>query len=99
MASLGGKEEEKSSGHAKDLTAWTTSNNHGRVSVITYTDDNNENLEMDLCSDGFGTIILENYKVLKLIGRGTSSKVFLALHKQTNNLVAIKCFRKDTLID
>lgn len=83
---------------AKDLTAWT-STNVNRLSVISYTEDNNENLDLDLCSATLGTVTIDDYKMLKQIGKGGFGKVFLAQHNETKQYHAVKCMRKDQILD
>ena len=83
---------------AKDLTAWTSSNAN-RLSVISYTEDNNENLDLDLCSATLGTVTIDDYKMLKQIGKGGFGKVFLAEHKETKDYHAVKCMRKDQILE
>ena len=56
--------DDKVGSAAKDLTLWTTSNTN-RLSVISYTEDNNENLDLDLCSAGLGSQTLDDYKIIK----------------------------------
>jgi len=36
-----------------------------------------------------------NYKIIDLIGEGTYGKVFKAVHRQTNRVVAIKRFKQN----
>lgn len=79
---------------AKDLTLWTTGDAN-RLSVISYTEDNNENLDLDLCSAGLSSQTLDDFKILKQIGRGGFAKVFLVQHNKTKDYHAIKCMRKD----
>lgn len=47
---------------------------------------------------GDGTASFEDFKFLMVIGRGTFGKVFLAEHKKSQKLYAIKSIRKDVLI-
>ena len=83
---------------AKDLTAWTSSNAN-RLSVISYTEDNNENLDLDFCSTSLGTEAIDNYAILKQIGKGGFGKVFLVQNRETKNFHAMKCMRKDQILD
>jgi hypothetical protein len=83
---------------AKDLSVWTSSNAN-RLSVISYTEDNNENLELDFCSATLGTVTIDDYKMIKLIGKGGFGKVFLAEHKDTKEYHAVKCMRKDQILE
>ena len=83
---------------AKDLTAWTSSNAN-RLSVISYTEDNNENLDHDLCSATLCTVTIDDYNILKQIGKGGFGKVFLAQHKETKEYHAVKCMRKDVILE
>jgi len=46
-----------------------------------------------------GTAKLEDFKILKMIGKGTFGKVFLVEHQQTGKLYAMKCIRKDIIIE
>ncbi len=41
---------------------------------------------------------LEDFKVVKLIGKGTFGKVYLVEHMSSNKLYAMKCIRKDIII-
>lgn len=41
---------------------------------------------------------LEDFKVVKLIGKGTFGKVYLVEHKELNKLFAMKCIRKDIIL-
>lgn len=80
------------------MAAWTTTNPN-RLSVISYTEDNNDNLELDMCSAGIGGASVDDYKIIKLIGKGGFGKVFLVQHKETKNYHAMKCMRKDEILD
>lgn len=43
---------------------------------------------------------LEDFKILKLIGKGTFGKVYLVEHKsQPGKLYAMKCIRKDIILE
>jgi serine/threonine protein kinase len=42
---------------------------------------------------------INNYKFIKLIGKGSQSKVYLAENIRSKQLKAIKSFRKDMLIN
>ena len=42
---------------------------------------------------------LEDFELRKLIGKGTFGKVFLVEHKTTGKLYAMKCIRKDIIIE
>lgn len=42
---------------------------------------------------------LNDYKLLKVIGRGAFGKVFLVENKLTNNLFAMKSIRKEEIIE
>lgn len=42
---------------------------------------------------------LEDFKIVKMIGKGTFGKVYLVQHNQTEQLYAMKCIRKDIIID
>ena len=42
---------------------------------------------------------LEDFKLRKLIGKGTFGKVFLVEHSVTGKLYAMKCIRKDIIIE
>lgn len=42
---------------------------------------------------------LEDFKIVKMIGKGTFGKVFLVQLQKTGQLYAMKCIRKDIIID
>lgn len=42
---------------------------------------------------------LEDFKIKKMIGKGTFGKVFLVEQEGTGNLYAMKCIRKDIIIE
>ena len=42
---------------------------------------------------------LNDFEIKKLIGQGTFGKVFLVEHNATKNLYAMKCIRKDLIIE
>jgi len=42
---------------------------------------------------------LEDFKIVKMIGKGTFGKVFLVEHKTTKKLFAMKCIRKDIILE
>jgi serine/threonine protein kinase len=42
---------------------------------------------------------LEDFKIVKMIGKGTFGKVYLVQHNGSEQLYAMKCIRKDIIID
>jgi serine/threonine protein kinase len=42
---------------------------------------------------------LQDFLILKMVGKGTFGKVFLVQNAFTKNFYAMKCIRKDTIID
>lgn len=40
-------------------------------------------------------VTLEDYKILKIIGKSDSGKVYLAQHKESKEYYAMKCLQKD----
>jgi len=42
---------------------------------------------------------LNDFEIKKLIGQGTFGKVFLVQHGSTHNLYAMKCIRKDLILE
>lgn len=52
-----------------------------------------------MCSAGIGGASVDDYKIIKLIGKGGFGKVFLVQHKETKNYHAMKCMRKDEILD
>lgn len=45
------------------------------------------------------TAKLEDFKIEKMIGKGTFGKVYLVRNKDTGNEYAMKCIRKDIIIE
>lgn len=46
-----------------------------------------------------GEAKLEDFKICKMIGRGTFGKVYLVEQAGTGNMYAMKCIRKDIIIE
>ena len=46
-----------------------------------------------------GDALLEDFKIMKMIGKGTFGKVYLVEQKGSGNLYAMKCIRKDVIIE
>lgn len=46
-----------------------------------------------------GTFALEDFKIIKVIDKGSFGKVFLVICKRTSNMYAMKRINKDILID
>jgi protein-serine/threonine kinase len=44
-------------------------------------------------------IKLEDFVIMKMVGKGTFGKVFLVQHMITKKIYAMKCIRKDIVID
>ena len=42
---------------------------------------------------------LEDFQIRKMIGKGTFGKVFLVEHASTHKLYAMKCIRKDIILE
>lgn len=42
---------------------------------------------------------LEDFKIVKLIGKGTFGKVYLVEHQSSKKLFAMKCIRKDIILE
>ena len=42
---------------------------------------------------------LQDFIIRRMVGKGTFGKVFLVEHSLTNKLYAMKCIRKDIIID
>ena len=42
---------------------------------------------------------LEDFQIRKMIGKGTFGKVFLVEHAATKKLYAMKCIRKDIILE
>lgn len=42
---------------------------------------------------------LEDFKIMKMIGKGTFGKVYLVQHGANGNEYAMKCIRKDIIIE
>ena len=53
---------------------------------------------LEICSGGLGQENLDNYTIIKLIGKGGFGKVFLVQHKKTEEYNAMKCMRKDEIL-
>jgi len=45
------------------------------------------------------TVRLQDFVIMKMVGKGTFGKVYLVQHLQTKKLYAMKCIRKDIVID
>lgn len=50
-------------------------------------------------SNVFRNVKLEDFKLLKLLGKGSSGKVYLAEFIKNNELYAIKSIRKDRILE
>jgi serine/threonine protein kinase len=81
------------------LAGWNSSNNANRLSVISYTEDTNDNLELEMCGSGNGDRCLQDYNIIKIIGKGGFGKVYLVQNKNTEQYFAMKCMRKDEILD
>ena len=46
-----------------------------------------------------GGVKLQDFIIMKLIGKGAFGKVYLTQHRTTKKLDAMKCIRKDVVID
>ena len=66
--------------------------------MISLAEDNNDNLDIDMCSSATA-ITLQDYLLLKMIGKGGFGKVFLVQHKDTKEYLAMKCMRKDEILE
>lgn len=42
---------------------------------------------------------LADFKIMKMIGKGTFGKVYLVAHNATGHEYAMKCIRKDIIIE
>ena len=42
---------------------------------------------------------LNDFEIKKMIGKGTFGKVFLVEHRDTKRLYAMKCIRKDIILE
>ena len=47
---------------------------------------------------GAATATLEDFIMLKIVGKGTFGKVFKVQHKKTGKVYAMKCIRKDVIL-
>lgn len=45
------------------------------------------------------TVKLEDFIIMKMVGKGTFGKVFLVQNMHTKKIYAMKCIRKDIVID
>jgi serine/threonine protein kinase len=45
------------------------------------------------------TVKLQDFIIMKMVGKGTFGKVFLVQNMHTRKLYAMKCIRKDIVID
>lgn len=45
------------------------------------------------------SVKLQDFIIMKMVGKGTFGKVFLVQHMTTKKLYAMKCIRKDIVID
>jgi hypothetical protein len=45
------------------------------------------------------TVRLEDFIIMKMVGKGTFGKVFLVQHMHNKKIYAMKCIRKDIVID
>lgn len=52
-----------------------------------------------LFSKSAGSVTLDDFKLLKVVGRGSFGKVMLVQHKETSEVYAMKSLRKDALIE
>jgi serine/threonine protein kinase len=52
-----------------------------------------------LFSKGKGNEKLEDFKIRKMIGRGTFGKVYLVEQEDSGKMFAMKCIRKDIIIE
>jgi len=52
-----------------------------------------------LCLKGSKTVKLADLKFLRVVGRGTFGKVFLAMRKGSDELYAVKSIRKDIILE
>ena len=43
--------------------------------------------------------VLEDFQLLRIVGKGTFGKVFQVCHKQSNKIYAMKCIRKDVVLE
>lgn len=82
-----------------NLEGWNSSNNENWLSVIDFTKDDNDNLELGICGDGMGSKCLQDYEMIKIIGKGGFGKVFLVKNKNTDEYHAMKVIRKDEILD
>ena len=64
-------------------------------------------INMDMMNPRRGTVLmmgkadatLDQFEILKLIGKGTFGKVFLIQNLKTGKLFAMKCIRKDLILE
>ena len=49
--------------------------------------------------DGIVEIKVEDFQIVRILGRGAFGKVYLVLYKPTNEYYAMKCLKKEFLID
>lgn len=43
--------------------------------------------------------ILEDFKLIRIVGKGTFGKVFQCIHIKTGKVYAMKCIRKDVVLE
>ena len=43
--------------------------------------------------------ILEDFKLIRIVGKGTFGKVFQCVHNKTGKIYAMKCIRKDVVLE
>jgi len=42
---------------------------------------------------------LEDFEMMRIVGKGTFGKVFQVMHRKTKKIYAMKCIRKDVVIE
>jgi len=56
------------------------------------------NVQNEFTRKGRKTAKLEDFDLLRIVGKGTFGKVYQVRHKASNKLYAMKCIRKDVIL-